>query len=184
MRRNRALAAAVLVVLVAIIAGLAATALMRSRSADRLRAAFVQERQAKDEAVATLVESLHQQGAQYHAQGDQALALAYWARALHYDPAHARAAARITAVLQHETLPLPLRALPVGPGGLPLVRFSPDGTLLAAVSGTNAVEVFWVATGQRRFAFPTGLWTRWVEFAPGGNRLAVVGSDFAQGRRI
>ena len=178
-RRNRALAAAVLVALVAIIAGLAATAFVRSRSAERQRMAFVQERQAKDEAVATLVESLHQQGAQHHAQGDRALALAYWARALHYDPAHARAAARITAVLQHETLPLPLRALPVATGGWPLARFSPDGTMLAAVSGTNAVEVFSVATGQRRFTFPTGLRTRWVEFDPGGNRLAVAGSDSA-----
>jgi dipeptidyl aminopeptidase/acylaminoacyl peptidase len=56
----------------------------------------------------------------------------------------------------------------------PSVAFSPDGRMVAVASGEQAVAVWEVATGGKRFTLPKqrGWWVRCVAFSPDGNLLA------------
>jgi WD40 repeat protein/serine/threonine protein kinase len=183
-RRNPALALAFLVALGAIIGGLGTTAVVEGRAAARQLAALEVERRARLETVATLAESSYQQGVHHQAQGDLTLALAHWARALRYDPEHGRCAAHIAGVLLHESLPFPYREITRGHSGQPMSRFSPDNAELAVLGVSNTVEVFSVATGQRRLALPMTYAPYCLEFSPGGRYLVAAGGVFAQGGEI
>jgi WD40 repeat protein len=183
-RRNPALALASIVALGAIIAGLGTTVVVGRRAAARQLAALDLERRARQETVATLAESSYQQGVQYQAQGELALALAHWARALHYDPAHGRCAARIASVLLLESMPFPAREITRRSSGQPIARFSPDNQELAVVGASNTVGMFSVATGDRRLTLPLDSRPYCLEFSPGGQYLVAAGGNLLQSGEI
>ncbi len=183
-RRNPALALASVVALGAIIAGLGTTAMLERRAATQQLAALDLERRARLETVATLAESSYQQGVQYRAQGELALALAHWARALRYDPYHGRCAGRIAAALLFDSVPFPFREITRGHSGQPVARFSPDNLELAVLGPSNTVEVFSVATGQHRLTLPMESKPYCLEFSPGGQYLVAAGGTFLRSGEI
>lgn len=183
-RRNPALALTSIVALGAIIAGLGTTAVLERRAATQQLAALDLERRARLETVATLAESSYQQGVQYQAQGELALALAHWARALRYDPDHGRCAGRIAAALLFESVPFPFREITRGHSGQPVARFSPDNQELAVLGPSNTVQVFSVATGQHRLTLPMESKPYCLEFSPGGQYLVAAGGNVVRSGEI
>jgi len=62
-------------------------------------------------------------------------------------------------------------------GPIRCVRYSPDGAYLAAAGDPGAIELFDVATNQRRYAWPNLTTVRDLAFSPDGKQLVAVGDD-------
>ena len=179
-RRNRLAAIAGVVALVAVLAGLTITSITQSRSAAREHTAFQKEQRAKNEAIVTLAESFHQQGVQYHAQDNVAMAFAHWAWALQKRPDYPRTAASIAAALMHNPIPQPVRNFRGAMLGFPVACFSPDGAQLAANLGTNAVGLFATSSGTPRFKFAMEKGVYALKFSSDGKILAVSSGTIFQ----
>lgn len=157
--RNRVLAFALTLTLLALVA----VAWISTWSSVELTRALKETEQERERTVRVLAESFFLQGLQYAEQREMGLALSNWAQALHYDPRHHAAAARIASTCLQYPIPLPA-ASPIR-GDETINEFASDSQerFFAANEDDQRVRLW-----DRRL----GAWTHQWEFDEVPRRMA------------
>ncbi|MEZ5302716.1 MAG: hypothetical protein R3F11_19075 [Verrucomicrobiales bacterium] len=173
--RNKALAATGFATAASIVAGLAAVAIIQTKSKNKVEGALAQETAAKESAIKTLADSFLNSGI-YEGDADRPDRAALWfAEAARLNPAGSELAAlnRARAAEFTYAAAAPVRALQGSKDRTAALDFSGGGRYLLRATIKREIELFDLET-ERRLALPHPVTA--AAFLPGDPRLAVSAS--------
>ncbi len=173
-RRNPALAAAILGVIVMFFAGFAGVLWQWQRAEQHART----ERQQRQYLEQVLTHKEIQEAQGLFAASDVSSALARLARILRQDPTNLIAATRLWSALTHRNFALPVAVPLTHEATVVSAHFSPDGGRVVTGAADGAVRVWDAQTGRRLLDLPGHTArVRHAVFSPDGERIASASKD-------